>query len=67
MAVEDDLVGIVNLMRVHLEIRNRSFLKRVYRDCFIGMDAVDFLVMQGFADSRKQAVELGKHCRYQSY
>jgi hypothetical protein len=56
---EDDLTGIMNLMRRHIEIRNRSWLKRIHRDCFIGSDAVDFLVTQGFADTRKAAVEMG--------
>ncbi len=46
-------------MRRHIEIRNRSWLKRIHRDCFIGSEAVDFLVTQGFADSRKSAVEMG--------
>lgn len=35
-------------------------MKRVHRDCFIGSDAVDFLVENGFADSRKQAVNIGE-------
>lgn len=60
MDIDADLPGIANLMRTHIEIRNRSFMKRVYRDCFIGSDAVDFLVTQGFADTRKQAVDIGQ-------
>eukprot|EP01038_Epipyxis_sp_PR26KG_P005248 gene5248-7293_t len=57
--MDADLVGIVSLLRTHLEIRNRSWMKRLHRDCFIGSDAVDFLVTQGLADNRKQAVEIG--------
>lgn len=59
MNEESDLKGIANLMRRHIEIRNRSWLKRIHRDCFIGSDAVDFLVTQGFADSRKSAIDMG--------
>ena len=59
MNEESDLIGIMNLMRRHIEVRNRSWLKRIHRDCFIGSDAVDFLVTQGFADTRKAAVEMG--------
>jgi serine/threonine protein kinase len=59
MDIEADLQGIASLMRRHIEIRNRSWMKRIHRDCFIGSEAVDFLVMQGFADSRKAAVEIG--------
>lgn len=59
MDIEADLQGIASLMRRHIEIRNRSWMKRIHRDCFIGSEAVDFLVMQGFADTRKAAVEIG--------
>lgn len=59
MDIDNDLNGIANLMRRHIEIRNRSWMKRIHRDCFVGSEAVDFLVMQGFADTRKAAVEIG--------
>ncbi len=58
-SIDADLVGIANLMRRHIEIRNRSWMKRIHRDCFIGSEAVDFLVTQGFADTRKAGVEMG--------
>ena len=35
-------------------------MKRIHRDCFIGSEAVDFLVTQGLADSREIAVSLCK-------
>jgi hypothetical protein len=35
-------------------------MKRVHRDCFIGSDAVDFLVTQGLADSRNIATKIGQ-------
>jgi tRNA A-37 threonylcarbamoyl transferase component Bud32 len=60
MDIDRDLREISSLMRMHIEIRNRSFMKQVHRDCFIGSDAVEFLVAQGFAESRKQAVEYGQ-------
>lgn len=60
MNVEDDIQGILNLLRRHIEIRNRSWMKRIHRDCFIASEAVDFLVKQGLADSRKNAVDIGK-------
>jgi hypothetical protein len=59
MDVDSDIKGIASLMRRHIEIRNRSWLKRIHRDSFVGSEAVDFLVTQGFADSRKAAVEIG--------
>ena len=56
----DDLSGIKDIIRIHIEIRNRSFMKRVHRDCFLGSDAVDFMVKHGLADSRSQAVQIGR-------
>ena len=58
--MEADLNGILNLLRRHVEIRNRSWMKRIHRDCFIGSEAVDFLVTQGLADTREIAVNLGR-------
>ena len=55
-----DLNGMASLMRTHIEIRNRSWMTMVHRDCFIGSDAIDFLVTQGFCDSRKEAVEIAR-------
>lgn len=55
-----DLSGIFQLLRTHLSIRNRSWMKRVHRDCFIGSEAVDFLVTQGLVDSREHAVTIGR-------
>lgn len=57
--MDSDIVGIASLMRRHIEIRNRSWMKRLHRDSFVGSEAVDFLVTQGFADTRKAGVELG--------
>ena len=60
MDIDADLLGILNLLRRHIEIRNRSWMKRIHRDCFIGSEAVDFLVTQGLADHRKEAVDIGR-------
>ena len=51
---------ICGLIRLHISIRNRSWMKRVHHSCFIGSDAVDFIVQQGWTDTRKGAVELGQ-------
>jgi hypothetical protein len=58
MNLEADLQGILSLLRRHIEIRNRSWMRRIHRDCFIGSEAVDFLVTQGLADTREIAVNL---------
>ena len=56
MDLNADLSGIANLMRAHIEIRNRSWMKIVHRNCFIGSSAVDFLVMQGLVGTREEAL-----------
>jgi hypothetical protein len=58
MDLNADLHGICGLMRSHIEIRNRSWMKTVYRDCFLGSDAIDFLVTQGLVETRQEAVEM---------
>ena len=35
-------------------------MKQIHRDCFLGSDAVSFMVEQGFVDSRPAAVALGQ-------
>ena len=57
--MSEDLLGIMGLTRSHIEIRNRSWMTIIHRDCFIGSDFVDFLVTQGFSDNRKSAVDVG--------
>lgn len=58
MDLEADLEGIAGLLRSHVEIRNRSWMKIVHPTCFIGSEAVDFLVMQGLVDTRDEAVQM---------
>lgn len=58
MEADPDLLGILSLLRRHIEIRNRSWMKRIHRDCFIGSEAVDFLVTQGLSDTREAAVAM---------
>jgi serine/threonine protein kinase len=59
MDLNADLSGIANLMRSHIAIRNRSWMKMVHKNCFLGSDAVDFLVMQGLVSTREEAVAMG--------
>lgn len=59
-STDADLLGIYGLLRMHIEIRNRSWMKRVHKNCFIGATAVDFLVTQGLADNRGEAVKIGQ-------
>ena len=65
MSEFDDLPGITRLMRNHVPIRNRTYLKRHFKSCFIGKEGVDWLVDQGFAQSREEGVEIGKKMQEQ--
>lgn len=58
MDLDADLLGILSLLRRHIEIRNRSWMKRIHRDCFIGSEAIDFLVTQGLVDTRQMGVDV---------
>mmetsp|Transcript_24624 Transcript_24624/g.45883 ORF Transcript_24624/g.45883 Transcript_24624/m.45883 type:complete len:1104 (+) Transcript_24624:65-3376(+) len=59
MDLNADLSGIANLLRAHIEIRNRSWMKMIHKNCFVGSDAVDFLVMQGLVSTRDEAITMG--------
>ena len=45
-----------------LKIKNRRFLMKTYYRCFTGQDAVTWIVAEGFAPSRAEAVTVGKKC-----
>ena len=47
MDLDGDLEGIATLVRMNLEIRNYSRFKRIYTNCFVASNAVDFLLNQG--------------------
>ena len=43
-----------------VEVRNRRYRFKNYRRCFVGSEAVDFMVQSGWATSRDDAVRLGR-------
>lgn len=43
-----------------IDVRDRSYKRTVYRDVFIGKDAVDAMIYNGMASSREHAVQLGR-------
>ena len=43
-----------------VDVRDRSYKRTVYKDVFIGTDAVDAMLYNGMASSRKHAVQLGR-------
>jgi hypothetical protein len=51
---------IAESMRKSIRTANHTYRLRTFKNCFTGVDAVDFLVSFGFAGSREEAVELGR-------
>ena len=54
------LSEVAKRVRLGVEIRNRSSMKVIYRNCFVGSDAVTFLVKSGLVQSRAAGVKLGR-------
>lgn len=50
---------LVNEFKSGIEIKNRKYKLKTYKSCFIGEEAVTWLVEHGFAENRKEAVTLG--------
>ena len=48
------------LFRDGVTVKDRKYNLKTYRQCFVGEQAVDFLVGASFADSRVEAIELGR-------
>ncbi|KJE92479.1 hypothetical protein CAOG_08700 [Capsaspora owczarzaki ATCC 30864] len=46
-------------MMSSLEVKDRKFLLRTYKDCFVGTEAVDWLLSRGVAEDEEDAVRIG--------
>ena len=57
---KEEVEEMAELMRNHIEIRNRTYFKRLHRSSFLANSAVDFLTARGFAASREEAVSIGR-------
>eukprot|EP00934_Nitzschia_sp_Nitz4_P007322 Nitzschia sp. Nitz4//scaffold80_size88189//6217//7233//NITZ4_005078-RA/size88189-exonerate_est2genome-gene-0.36-mRNA-1//1//CDS//3329558603//7312//frame0 len=44
-----------------VEVKSRRYRLRTYKRCFVGSEAVDFMVMSGWANTRAEAVQLGRN------
>lgn len=47
-------------MQKEIKIRDRRWYHKVYKKCFLGSDAVTFLVNSGVASTREEAVQVGR-------
>ena len=50
---------IILKLKSGLKVKDRSYRLRTYRQCFVGSEAVDFMLENGLAETRQAAVELG--------
>lgn len=55
-----DFQAIADALRVGIEVKDRTWRLRTFKNCFMASEAVDFLVSNNYAKTRKQAVRLGQ-------
>ena len=51
---------VLMYMKNNVKVKDRLFRLKMYKNCFIACEAVDYLVQAGLVDSRSAAVALGK-------
>jgi hypothetical protein len=54
-----ELDHLAGEFKKHVEIKDRKYHLKTYKECFVGKEAVDFLVEAGHAATREDAVALG--------
>eukprot|EP00980_Cylindrotheca_fusiformis_P006621 scaffold1390_cov138-Cylindrotheca_fusiformis.AAC.24 len=57
---DQDLGALAAAFKANVEIRDRKYHLKTYQQCFVGCEAVDYLLTSGAASNREDAVELGK-------
>lgn len=62
-----ELDAIADDFKKNVEVKDRSFRLTTYKQCFVGSEAVDYLVNSGQAPTRQDAVELGKALQATKY
>jgi len=53
-----DLKKVAKALESGLEVKDRKWHLRTYADCFIGADAVDFLIINGYVRTRADSIKL---------
>lgn len=60
LGVDDDYIkAVADQMQKSIEIKDRSYRMKSYKQCFVGMDAVRFLVSHGYARNVEAAELVG--------
>jgi hypothetical protein len=56
---DKDLDEIAQKFKNNVKLSDRSYLLKTYKQCFVGSEAVDYLVQSGATATREDAVLLG--------
>jgi Domain found in Dishevelled, Egl-10, and Pleckstrin (DEP) len=54
------LEDIANNFRANVDIKDRKYRLKTFKQCFIGSEGVDYLLETGHAQTREDAVMLGR-------
>jgi pyruvate/2-oxoglutarate dehydrogenase complex dihydrolipoamide dehydrogenase (E3) component len=58
--MSDTLLELAEEFQAQIEIKDRKYRLKTYKDTFVGSEAVDYLVSSGKAATRTEAVSLGQ-------
>lgn len=50
---------LASILQNGVELKDRKYRLSTYKNCFVGKEAVDFLVENGYCTSREEAVHMG--------
>eukprot|EP01083_Nonionella_stella_P070125 187448_1 len=59
-AEEKELLALTANLKSNLERKDRKYLLTEYKNCFIGSEAVTYMVESGISDCRQNAIHLGQ-------
>lgn len=54
-----DVTQLASQFKTHVTIKDRRYRLQTYKQCFVGSEAVQWLVTSGTAETREDAVKLG--------
>ena len=62
-SLPEQIMNLARDMYASVPIRDRKYHLRTYKDCFIGREAVDWMVENSYAESEEAAVVVGRLLR----
>ena len=58
---EEEIERITSLMKEQLEIKDRKYHSKTYKNCFIGRDMVNWLLEHEYGENVEEALEIGNY------